>query len=224
MIDALKRMIIREGAVILGFFLAAGMWFLWFRWVAPLCYELLARAIHDYSYLWDGSSAGLTMFAQSGALALLCLAAVWLVLRVLKRAWRCLTRADKKKKTGDTSSSFGGNMFREFVVFVAVLLISIGTLYFSHGEYSRLREKYFSEVVMKENGYGALSSREKAVARAQYESLGPREAVEDMFRDYGLRVRLVYYAQSTAFWALVWGYPLYLIVRFLSWAMRRLDE
>jgi hypothetical protein len=223
MIDRFKKSMLTEGAVVAGFLVAGVVWFVVLTWVVPFAYEILSRrCTNDYAYLWNGFAGRLRGIARPGALVIFMLAPAWLILRLIRRGIRfSLGRAVPAPRRRRLSP---GELFaREAWVIVGIVLIATVTFYFSHRGYVKLKERYFSQVVMSQDGYRFLPESEKAKARSQYDATKSTEYVAGMLKDYGMRAKIFYYSQLVTFWMLIWGYPGYLLFRFLFWAKRKLD-
>jgi len=215
------RFVREEGAVALGFLLAAGAWFVLLRWAVPYAYGILNRfGVQDYSYLWDGFSTKTAWWAGVGAATILGLLPVWIGVRIFRRVMRLIMRPPAT--TARKAKGWASVLMKEVLIFAGIVLVGGIVFYVTRGECAVLKARYFNEVVMNRAEYRGLSPTEKATARVQYEAATLGADLGGMFDDYGPRARALYYLQIGAFWVLLWGWPTYLLARFVFWALGKL--
>ncbi|NTV29832.1 MAG: hypothetical protein HGA80_07115 [Candidatus Omnitrophica bacterium] len=223
----------RELWVVIGLAAAGLAWFALMSWVVPFLYEEVSRFYClDYSYLWDGVQGQVRRFAGAGFLAVAGCYAIFLLARLVKAVPRIFFDDKKPLRTSGPFRALAEReqvspaaiLIRELATAFVIVLLSAVALYFARSKYTEMRRAYFSETVSARPAFQYLSDREKLSAIEQYERLAPDAPVEGMLEEYGLCARALFYLQRLAFWCLIWGYPVVMILRTVLWARRTLAE
>jgi hypothetical protein len=230
-----KSGLIREGRLILVFLSAAFLWFIFWSRIIPVWHESLSRlCYHDYSYLWNGAPDKMQVVARFGAQVILILMPVWVLIRSIKRVYRSVVNRGRRSTGGKMAARTlrhkqidAAQVFNSWLrdLFIAIFLFAAAALvfYFGNRSYSAMKIRYFNEIVMVQPRYAVLSENERSQARAQYESVYAQDMLPSMVKAYGIRAGGPYYLSSMSFWAMIWGVPVYLFIRFFIWALRALD-
>lgn len=217
----------------LAVLLAGGaVWAAYLGWIAPFLYEMLCRhCLKDYSYLWNGFPDKVRGTYWMGPAVLSAFYACYQLMRVFGRLSGLLGEGRNRKGTAELPLGDGQReakapkcfikiITRELIIFLSIAILSAAVLYFSRSDYLSLKERYFAEVVMGQEGYNDLSAAEKRRAEDQYEKMAPDQAVEGLLRDHGWRVRAVFHLQHISVFVFVWGYPSVLVLRTVRWFRR----
>lgn len=113
---------------------------------------------------------------------------------------------------------------REGLVIIAILAIGLFTFNIGKQWLKHYKNRYWEESIVKDERYLSVGPIEQKEIKKQYNDLLFIGFNGRINKEYGLGSYIAYCLQFIGFWLFRLGYPIYLIIHFIVWALRTLRE